>query len=178
VILGPCAGGAAYSPALTDLIIMVEKQSYMFLTGPEVIKSVTGEVVDFERLGGAEVHLGTSGLAHMTAPSEQEALAQCRRVLGYLPSNNVENPPYQETGDDPHRMDSALNSLVPLDPSEAYSMHEAIQRIVDKGTFIEIQATFGQKCHRRPGPHGQHERWHRIARTLGDGRRHRYRRSR
>jgi methylmalonyl-CoA decarboxylase subunit alpha len=146
VILGPCAGGAAYSPALTDLIIMVEKQSYMFLTGPEVIKSVTGEVVDFERLGGAEVHLGTSGLAHMTAPSEQEALAQCRRVLGYLPSNNVENPPYQETGDDPHRMDSALNSLVPLDPSEAYSMHEAIQRIVDKGTFLEIQATFGQNA--------------------------------
>jgi methylmalonyl-CoA decarboxylase subunit alpha len=146
VILGPCAGGAAYSPALTDLIIMVEKQSYMFLTGPEVIKSVTGEVVDFESLGGAEVHLGTSGLAHMIAPSEQEALAQCRRVLSYLPSNNVENPPFQETGDDSNRMDPELNALVPLDPGEPYSMHAAIQRIVDKGTFLEIQATFGRNA--------------------------------
>jgi methylmalonyl-CoA decarboxylase subunit alpha len=146
VILGPCAGGAAYSPALTDLIIMVEKQSYMFLTGPEVIKSVTGEVVDFESLGGAEVHLGVSGLAHLTAPSEQEALAQCRRVLGYLPSNNVENPPFQDTGDDPQRMDPELNTLVPLDPGEPYSMHEAITRIVDRGTFIEIQSTFGRNA--------------------------------
>ncbi|HSV86768.1 MAG TPA: acyl-CoA carboxylase subunit beta [Levilinea sp.] len=146
VILGPCAGGAAYSPALTDLIIMVEKQSYMFLTGPEVIKSVTGEVVDLENLGGAEVHLRTSGLASMTAPTEQEALAQCRRVLSYLPSNNVENPPYHDTGDDPQRMDPGLNSLVPLDPGQPYSMHDAIQRIVDLGTFMEIQATFGQNA--------------------------------
>ncbi|MEN4042481.1 MAG: acyl-CoA carboxylase subunit beta [Anaerolineaceae bacterium] len=146
VILGPCAGGAAYSPALTDLIIMVEKQSYMFLTGPEVIKSVTGEVVDLESLGGAEVHLRTSGLASMTAPTEQEALALCRQVLSYLPSNNVENPPYRDTGDDPQRMDAELNSLVPLDPGEPYSMHDAILRIVDRASFLEIQSTFGQNA--------------------------------
>lgn len=142
LILGPCAGGAAYSPALTDLIIMVEKQSYMFLTGPEVIRSVTGEVVDFESLGGAEVHLGVSGLAHLTARSEQEALASCRRLLGYLPANNVENPPYLDTSDDPARMDEALNHLVPPDPSTPYSMHTAIASIVDQGSWLELQPTF------------------------------------
>jgi methylmalonyl-CoA decarboxylase subunit alpha len=146
VILGPCAGGAAYSPALTDVIIMVQKQSYMFLTGPEVIKSVTGEVVDSESLGGADVHLAVSGLAHLVAPTEQDALAQCRRVLSYLPANNVENPPYMDTGDDPQRMDADLNNLVPLDPGEPYSMHDAIGRIVDRGSFIEIQATFGRNA--------------------------------
>lgn len=146
VILGPCAGGAAYSPALTDVIIMVQKQSYMFLTGPEVIKSVTGEVVDSESLGGADVHLAVSGLAHLVSPTEQEALAQCRRVLGYLPSNNIENPPFAENGDDPQRMDAELNALVPLDPGEPYSMHDAIQHIVDRGSFLEIQSTFGRNA--------------------------------
>jgi propionyl-CoA carboxylase beta chain len=139
VMLGPCAGGAAYSPALTDLIIMVEKHSFMFLTGPEVIKAVTGEVIDPESLGGAEVHLSVSGNAHLGAASEDEALRLCRRVLSYLPSNNVENPPYVRTPDDPLRMDEALNSLVPLDPSTPYSMHEVIDRVVDAGTFLEIQ---------------------------------------
>lgn len=142
LVLGPCAGGAAYSPALTDLIIMVEKQSYMFLTGPEVIKSVTGEVVDFENLGGAAVHLGISGLAGLVAPSEADALAMCRRVLAYLPSNNAENPPFHATGDDPQRMDEALNHLVPHDPTEPYSMHQVIEHIVDQGTFLELQAAF------------------------------------
>ena len=93
VIMGPCAGGASYSPALTDLIIMVEKQSYMFLTGPEVIKSVTGEIVDSESLGGAEVHLATSGTAHLTAKKDEDALKLVRKVLSYLPSNNVDNAP-------------------------------------------------------------------------------------
>jgi len=142
VILGPCAGGAAYSPALTDLIIMVEKQSYMFLTGPEVIKSVTGEVVDFESLGGAEVHLGTSGTAHLTAPSEQDALALCRKVLSYLPGNNVDNPPAIPPTDDPQRMDEELNHLVPLESTTPYSMHDAILKIVDAGSFLELQSTF------------------------------------
>src|SRR5512145_2369124 len=94
VMLGPCAGGAAYSPALTDLIIMVEKQSFMFLTGPEVIKAMTGEEIDTESLGGAEVHTSLSGTAHLAAASEQDALALCRRVLSYMPSNNIDNPPY------------------------------------------------------------------------------------
>jgi len=135
LVLGPCAGGAAYSPALTDVIIMVQKQSYMFLTGPEVIKSVTGEVVDFETLGGADVHLGVSGLASLVTANEKDALALCRKVLSYLPANNIENPPFVETGDDPARMDESLNTLVPMDPSAPYSMKEAIVRIVDRGTW-------------------------------------------
>ncbi len=101
VIMGPCAGGASYSPALTDLIIMVEKQSYMFLTGPEVIKAVTGEVVDFESLGGAAVHLATSGTAHLTAKKDEDALKLVRMVLGYFPTNNMENAPVVDTKDDP-----------------------------------------------------------------------------
>ena len=146
VMLGPCAGGAAYSPALTDLIIMVEKLSFMFLTGPDVIKAVTGEVVDTESLGGAGVHLSKSGIAHLAAPTEQEALSLCRRVLSYLPSNNVENPPIVASEDDPLRMDEELNSIVPLDPSEPYSMHEIIQRIVDRGSFLELQKGFARNA--------------------------------
>jgi acetyl-CoA carboxylase carboxyltransferase component len=139
LMLGPCAGGAAYSPALTDLIIMVEKHSYMFLTGPQVIKAVTGEVIDVESLGGAEVHTTISGTAHLATPTEHEALALCRRILGYLPSNNVENPPYLAPVDDPLRMDEDLNSIVPLDPAAPYSMHEVIGRVVDRETFLELQ---------------------------------------
>ncbi|KPL76485.1 methylmalonyl-CoA carboxyltransferase [Ornatilinea apprima] len=147
LIMGPCAGGAAYSPAVTDLVIMVDQQSYMFLTGPQVIKSVTGEVVDFESLGGAQVHLSVSGTAHLVAASEQDALALCRTVIGYLPANNVENPPFNaEETDDPNRMDDELNSLVPMDPGSPYSMHEAIERIVDCGSFIETQAGFARNA--------------------------------
>jgi len=139
VMLGPCAGGASYSPAITDVIIMVEKQSYMFITGPAVIKAVTGEEIDAESLGGTVVHMTMSGTAHMTAPTEQDALALCRRVFGYLPSNNVEDPPYIVPTDDPLRMDSELNTLVPLDPSAPYDMHDVIYHVVDEGTFEEIQ---------------------------------------
>ncbi len=146
LVLGPCAGGAAYSPAVTDMIIMVEKQSFMFLTGPEVIKSVTGEVVDSESLGGADVHLGVSGTAHLKTQSDKEAIALARKMLSYLPSNNVENPPYMDTGDDPNRMDDTLNRLVPIDPYEPYNMHEAIEKIVDLGTFVELQATFARNA--------------------------------
>jgi propionyl-CoA carboxylase beta chain len=146
VMLGPCAGGAAYSPALTDLIIMVEKHSYLFLTGPQVIKAVTGEVVDVESLGGAEVHMSLSGTAHLATRSEPEALTLTRRVLGYFPSNNVENPPYAPSADDPLRMDEELNSIVPLDPSQAYSMHEVIERVVDRGTFLEIQPEWARNA--------------------------------
>jgi propionyl-CoA carboxylase beta chain len=139
VMLGPCAGGAAYSPALTDFVIMAEEQSFMFITGPQVIKAVTGEEVDFDSLGGAHVHMEMSGNAHLAAPSERGALALCRRVLGYLPSNNVENPPYLPPADDPLRMDEALNQIVPLDSAEPYSMHEVIAHIVDQDTFLELQ---------------------------------------
>jgi len=146
LVLGPCAGGAAYSPAVQDMIIMVENQSFMFLTGPEVIKSVTGEVVDFESLGGADVHLGISGTAHLKTRNDAEALLLARKVLGYLPSNNVENPPFVDTGDDPNRMDEALNSLVPINPAEPYSMHDAIEMIVDRGSFLELQAAFARNA--------------------------------
>jgi propionyl-CoA carboxylase beta chain len=146
VVLGPCAGGAAYSPAVTDLIIMVEKQSFMFLTGPQVIKSVTGEVIDQESLGGAATHLGVSGIAHMALATEQEALQACRQAVGYFPSNNVDNPPVLVTQDNPERMDEALNQIVPIDPSIAYNMHEVINRVVDKGSFMELQATFAQNA--------------------------------
>jgi methylmalonyl-CoA decarboxylase subunit alpha len=142
VIMGPCAGGAAYSPAVTDLIIMIEKQSYMFLTGPNVIKSVTGEVIDFEGLGGAAVHLGTSGTAHLTTPTEPEAMALVRHALSYFPSNNVDNPPFITSDDSPDRMDESLNSIVPAYPGAAYSIHEVIHHVVDKGSFLELQSTF------------------------------------
>jgi propionyl-CoA carboxylase beta chain len=138
-MLGPCAGGAAYSPALTDLIIMTENQSFMFLTGPDVIKSVTGEIIDSESLGGAEVHMTISGLAHLSATTETETLELTRKVIGFLPSNNVDNPPYIPPSDDPFRMEEALNSIIPMDPSQAYSMHEVIELIADMGSFVEIQ---------------------------------------
>ena len=146
VMLGPCAGGAAYSPALTDLILMVDKNSFMFLTGPDVIKAVTGEIVDSESLGGVQVHTSISGTAHLSAQTEQETLALTRKVLSYFPSNNVENPPYRPPDDDPLRMDPELNQIVPLDAQEPYSMHEVISRVVDQGSFIEIQPTWAQNA--------------------------------
>ena len=146
LILGPCAGGAAYSPALTDLILMAEKQSYMFLTGPNVIKTVTGEVIDFENLGGANVHLSTSGTAHLAVKSEKDALALCRTLLSYLPGNNMENPPNIAPADDPNRVEKSLNEIVPDDPAVPYSMHEVITRIVDRNSFIELQSGFANNA--------------------------------
>jgi propionyl-CoA carboxylase beta chain len=146
IMLGPCAGGAAYSPALNDLVIMVEKQSNMFITGPEVIKAVIGEVIDAESLGGAEIHSSISGVAHLASASEPEALGLCRRLLSYLPSNNIDNPPYLPPGDDSERMDPELNCIVPLDPSAPYSMHEVIARIVDCDTFLEIQPQWARNA--------------------------------
>ncbi len=139
VMLGPCAGGAAYSPALTDLIIMVEKKSFMFITGPEVIKAVTGEIVDPETLGGAAVHMSITGTCHLIASDEEDALWLTRKVLSYLPSNNVENPPYVQPQDDPLRMDEELNTIVPMDPSQPYRMHDVISHVVDDGELLEIQ---------------------------------------
>ncbi len=146
VMLGPCAGGAAYSPALTDLIIMTQKQAHMFLTGPDVIKAVTGEVVDTENLGGAEVHHAVSGTVHLTAASEHDALNLCRLALSYFPSNNAENPPQVEPTDDSSRMDQELNRIVPLDLSEPYSMHDVVARVVDRGSFLELQSSFARNA--------------------------------
>jgi propionyl-CoA carboxylase beta chain len=139
VMLGPCAGGAAYSPALQDLVIMVEKTSFMFLTGPEVIRAVTGELIDAEALGGSEVHTSVSGVAHISVKSEKDALDMVRHFLSYLPSNNVENPPFTKPTDDPGYMDESLNCMVPIDQSEPYIMHQVIEKIVDPGSFLEFQ---------------------------------------
>jgi propionyl-CoA carboxylase beta chain len=125
---------------------MVEKRSFMFLTGPEVIKAVTGETIDSESLGGADIHMSVSGVAHLAARSEQEALALARKALSYLPSNNVENPIYVPPVDDPLRMDDALNHIVPIDPTEPYSMHSVIRSIVDKDSFLEIQPAWAQNA--------------------------------
>lgn len=146
LMLGPCAGGAAYSPALTDLIIMVERNSFMFITGPEVIKTVTGEIIDAEKLGGAQTHMELTGTAHLATTTEEEAIATTRRLLGYFPSNNVENPPYIPPQDDPLRQDLELNSIVPLDPLIPYNMHEVIERVCDKETFIELQPRWARNA--------------------------------
>lgn len=146
VMLGPCAGGAAYSPALTDIILMVNKQSFMFLTGPDVIKAVTGEIIDAENLGGADVHMSISGLAHLSGHNEQETIALARQVISYLPSNNVENPPYHTPLDDPLRMDEELNSIVPIDPTAPYYMHDIVTRVVDQGSFLELQPLWARNA--------------------------------
>jgi acetyl-CoA carboxylase carboxyltransferase component len=139
VVLGPCAGGAVYSPAMTDFTVMVEGTSYMFVTGPNVVRTVTHEEVDSEFLGGATTHTAKSGVAHLAARDEAEALNAARRLLGFLPSNNLERSPIVETQDPRDRMDAALDTLVPDDAATPYDMHDVIRRIVDDGSFFEIQ---------------------------------------
>jgi len=139
-IMGPCAGGAVYSPALTDFIIMVRDSSYMFITGPDVVRAAMHEEVDFEELGGAMAHSGLSGVAHFAAEDEQQCLALIRQLLSYVPQNNLEDPPYVDLGDDPLRMDPALDTLVPESPGRPYDMREVIQRVVDNGQLLEVQA--------------------------------------
>ncbi len=136
-IMGPTAGGAVYSPAMTDWIFMVKKSSYMFITGPEVIKSVTGEEVDFEELGGAMVHNERSGVAHFACDSDQEAIENIRKLLTYLPANNMEDPPIQAPDDDPQRMEPELDDIIPDNPNRAYDMKKVIHSIVDNGDFFE-----------------------------------------
>jgi len=142
VIMGPCAGGAVYSPALTDFIVMVRNSSYMFVTGPEVVKAVTHEEVSFEELGGASVHSEISGVCHMAADSEADALYLIRKLLSYLPQNNMEDPPYMPNGDDPLRMDEALDTIIPDDAGKPYDMKDVIHRIVDDGQFYEIHEAY------------------------------------
>lgn len=137
-IMGPCAGGAVYSPALADFICMVRKTSYMFITGPKVVKAAVGEEVDFEQLGGADVHAKYSGIAHFIADSDEECLQVIRSLLSYLPLNNMEDPPIVETGDPVDRADRELDAIVPDDPKQPYSMYEVVERVVDLGTFLEV----------------------------------------
>jgi propionyl-CoA carboxylase beta chain len=144
VVLGPCAGGAVYSPAITDFTIMVEGTSYMFVTGPNVVKAVTHEEVDAETLGGATTHTTRSGVAHLAARDEAEALTATRRLLGYLPQNNLADVPSTSTTDPVDRRDETLDSIVPDDPTTAYDMHAVIERIVDDGDFLEIQPGWAQ----------------------------------
>jgi propionyl-CoA carboxylase beta chain len=139
VVLGPCAGGAVYSPAMTDFTIMVEGTSYMFVTGPNVVKAVTHEVVDSEALGGARVHTTRSGVAHLAAHDEGEALDAARQLLARLPQNNLETAPLSSADDPASRMDAALDSIIPDDANRPYDMHDVISRIVDTGSFLEVQ---------------------------------------
>jgi len=137
-ILGPCAGGAVYSPAITDFIYMVRGTSYMFVTGPNVVKTVTHESIDMEGLGGADVHGGTSGVAQFVHDSELECLESIRRLLDYIPQNNREDPPRRETDDPPGRADEELLTLIPDEPARPYDMHDVIRRVVDRDTFLEV----------------------------------------
>src|SRR5207247_6974736 len=144
VIMGPCAGGAVYSPAITDFTIMVEGTSYMFVTGPSVVRTVTHEDVDAERLGGAVTHTTRSGVAHLAAHDEAEALDLTRQILAYLPQNNLEDATRVESTDPIDRRDAALDSVVPDDPAKPYDMHVVIGHVVDNGDFLEIQPGWAQ----------------------------------
>ena len=144
LIMGPCAGGAVYSPALTDFTLMVKDTSYMFLTGPAVVKSVTGETVTQEELGGAGVHASKSGVAHFSADSEDDAIAQIKKLLSFLPQNNMETAPFRPTNDPVSRTDDSLNSVVPDNPNKAYDMYGVIRSIVDDADFFEVHKNFAK----------------------------------
>ncbi|HDD55256.1 MAG: methylmalonyl-CoA carboxyltransferase [Chloroflexota bacterium] len=144
VIMGPCAGGAVYSPALTDFIFMVRGSSFMFITGPEVVKTVTHEEVTFEELGGADVHAEKSGVCHIVSDTEANTLFLVRKLLSYLPQNNMEDPPYALTDDSPLRREPALDTIVPDDPSRPYDIKDVIGLLVDGGEFFEIQEAYAR----------------------------------
>lgn len=143
-IMGPCAGGAVYSPALTDFIIMKEQTSYMFLTGPKVVKTVTGEDIDAEHLGGASVHATKSGVTHFAAKTEEEAIEMIKSLLSFIPSNNTEEAPRVECNDPINRMEDSLNEIIPDDPNKAYDMYKVIGAITDNGDFFEVQPKFAK----------------------------------
>jgi acetyl-CoA carboxylase carboxyltransferase component len=149
VVMGPCAGGAVYSPAVTDFVVMVEQMAHMFVTGPQVIEAVTHESVDAESLGGATVHHATSGVAHFVAADEASAFAQLRWLLSFLPDNNLTPPPYIPTGDDPERATAELSTVVPDHPQHTYDVRRVIEVLVDAGTdhrgeFLEVQSGYAQ----------------------------------
>ncbi|MCX8031350.1 MAG: hypothetical protein N3A59_07225 [Thermodesulfovibrionales bacterium] len=155
-IMGPTAGGAVYSPAMTDFIFMTKKTSYMFITGPEVIKQVTGEEIDFETLGGAMAHCSKSGVAHFAYDSDAESIQYIKKLLSYVPSNNMEDPPFVDTGDDPTRMDESLDYIIPENPREMYDMKDVILSLVDNGEILEPHEHFAKNiivCFARMGGH-------------------------
>jgi len=138
LIMGPCAGGAVYSPAMTDFIFMVKETSHMFITGPDVIKTVTGEEVEFEALGGAMTHNSTSGVAHFASDDEEACLEDVRYLMSFLPQNNLETPPRLDSGDDPDRMDEELDGIVPDNPNKPYDMRDVVSHVFDDGEFFEV----------------------------------------
>lgn len=142
VIMGPCAGGAVYSPAMTDFVFMVEDTSYMFITGPDVIRAVTHEEVTFDELGGAQVHNSVTGVAHFSAPDEPACLTMVKELMAYLPSNNMEDPLRLSPADDPDRMDEELAGIVPDDANKPYDIKDVIHRVVDHGDFFEVHGAF------------------------------------
>ncbi|MEP6978650.1 MAG: acyl-CoA carboxylase subunit beta [Thermoleophilia bacterium] len=142
LVLGPCAGGAVYSPAITDFVFMVEGSSYMFITGPDVVKTVTGEEVTFEELGGAATHAAKSGVAHFISPDEEACLDDARYLLSFLPQNNVDPPPFTEPSDPRDRQDPELDTLIPDEPTKPYDIKAVIRRVVDDGEFLEIHERF------------------------------------
>ncbi|MCI1945939.1 acyl-CoA carboxylase subunit beta [Clostridium luticellarii] len=144
MIMGPCAGGAVYSPALTDFIFMVDNTSQMFITGPQVLKTVTGEQVTVEELGGASAHNTRSGVAHFEAPDEKTSLEQVKKLLSYLPSNNMESVPEVETEDDLNRVIPELDTIIPDNPNKPYDMKDIINKVVDNGSFFEVQEKYAQ----------------------------------
>jgi propionyl-CoA carboxylase beta chain len=144
LVMGPCAGGAVYSPAMTDFVLMVEETSYMFITGPEVVKTVTGEDVTFEELGGASTHASKSGVAHLTAADEEAALEDARYLLSFLPQNNLEPPPFAEPSDSVGREDPELDALVPDSPNKPYDIRDVVVRVVDDGELLEIQPRWAE----------------------------------
>lgn len=146
VIMGPCAGGAVYSPAITDFIFMVKNTSQMFITGPKVIETVTGEQVTAEALGGAVTHNQKSGVAHFACENDEDCIAKIRALLDYLPSNNMEDAPSVEPTDDPNRQDESLNSIIPDNPNMPYDMKEVIASVVDAGSFFEVQEMFAENA--------------------------------
>ncbi len=144
LIMGPCAGGAVYSPAMTDFVLMVEGSAYMFITGPDVVKTVTGEEVTFEELGGAAAHAAKSGVSHFTSPDEEACLEDARYLLSFLPQNNLDSPPYSEPADPAGREDLELDTLIPDDPAKPYDIKHVIERVVDDGEFLEVQERFAE----------------------------------
>jgi propionyl-CoA carboxylase beta chain len=144
VVMGPCAGGAVYSPAITDFIFMVKGTGQMYITGPAVIKSVTGEEVDFEELGGAMTHATRTGNCHFVADNDQQCLEMVRRLLSFLPQNNAEEAPYMDNGDDPNRMDEELLTIIPDSPAKVYDMRQVITKVVDSGDFLEVHTRFAR----------------------------------
>jgi propionyl-CoA carboxylase beta chain len=138
LVMGPCAGGAVYSPAITDFVFMVEGSSYMFITGPDVVKTVTGEEVTFEELGGAATHAAKSGVAHFTAADEESCLEDARYLISFLPQNNVERSPLTASTDPSDREDAELDTLIPDNPNKPYDMHDVIRRVIDDGEFLEV----------------------------------------